>query len=126
VALNHLTVRSGLAAVTLMATVGLASAQNLSDYRTFFTFSGPIAIPGVTLPAGKYLFRLADTPSRNVLQVLSADGKTPYSTFFFHRVDRAEAAGQPEVRFMETAADMPRGTRRTRHDCWQRVLADPF
>jgi hypothetical protein len=34
---------------------GPASAQPL-DKRTLFTFSGPIAVPGVTLPAGQDLF----------------------------------------------------------------------
>ena len=38
------------------------SAQPL-DKRTLFTFSGPVALPGVTLPAGHYLFRLADPNS---------------------------------------------------------------
>ena len=27
------------------------------DNRTFFTFNPPVTFPGVTLPAGKYLFR---------------------------------------------------------------------
>jgi hypothetical protein len=39
-----------------------ATAQPL-DKRTVFTFSGPITLPGVTLPAGQYLFRLADPNS---------------------------------------------------------------
>ena len=33
-----------------------ATAQPL-DKRTVFTFGGPITLPGVTLPAGLYLFR---------------------------------------------------------------------
>ena len=33
-----------------------ATAQPL-DKRTVFTFSGPITLPGVALPAGQYLFR---------------------------------------------------------------------
>ena len=31
------------------------------DKRTVFTFNRPISLPGVTLPAGKYMFRLVDT-----------------------------------------------------------------
>jgi hypothetical protein len=85
---------------------GTALAQPM-DKRTFFTFSGPVAIPGVTLPAGKYMFRVADTSSRDVLQVLSADGKKSYASFFAIRAQRAESVPTPEVRFMETAAGMP-------------------
>jgi LPXTG-motif cell wall-anchored protein len=99
------------AAAALVWTVSVAFAQAPMDNRTFFTFSGPVAIPGVTLPAGKYLFRLADTSSRNVLQVVSADGKTPYAVFFFHRIDRAEISKNSEIRFMETAAGMPQAVR---------------
>jgi hypothetical protein len=46
--------------VCLMA--AMAAAQPL-DKRTLFTFSGPITLPGVTLPAAQYLSRLADPTS---------------------------------------------------------------
>ncbi len=83
------------------------TAQTL-DKRTLFTFSGPVSMPGVTLPAGKYLFRIANPDSgRNVVQVLSADGTKPYGMFFSMRAERFEPASTPEVRFMETAAGMP-------------------
>ena len=96
-------------AVALLACFieGAASAQTV-DKRTVFTFSGPVALPGVTLPAGQYLFRLADpASSRKVVQVLSADGKTPYGMFFSLPAERFEPASTPEVQFMETASGMP-------------------
>ena len=84
------------------------STAQTFDKRTQFTFSGPISMPGVTLPAGKYLFRLANPDSgRNVVQVLNADGTKPYGMFFAMRAERFEPASTPEVRFMETAAGMP-------------------
>jgi hypothetical protein len=85
---------------------GTGSAQTF-DKRTVFTFSGSVALPGVTLPAGQYLFRLADPTERKVVQVLSADGKTPYGMFFSLPAERFEPASTPEVQFMETAAGMP-------------------
>lgn len=89
------------------ATAAPGLAQPL-DKRTLFNFSGPVAMPGVTLPAGEYLFRLANPDSgRNVVQVLSADGTKAYGMFFSMRAERFEAASTPEVRFMETAAGMP-------------------
>jgi hypothetical protein len=84
-----------------------ASAQTI-DKKTYFTFSGPVEIPGATLPAGKYLFHLMDPDSgRQVLQVQSADGKKVYSAFFSVPAQRPEAPNNPEVRFMETAAGSP-------------------
>jgi hypothetical protein len=83
------------------------SAQPL-DKRTLFTFSGPVALPGVTLPAGQYLFRLADPDrSSKVVQVLNADGTMPYGLFFTIPAERLETASTPEVRFMETASGTP-------------------
>jgi hypothetical protein len=84
-----------------------ASAQPV-DKRTLFTFSAPVTMPGITLQAGEYLFRLADPDTtRRVVQVLSADGTKPYGLFFAVPAERIEAATTPEVRFMETAAGTP-------------------
>ena len=96
-------------AVALVAGMSVATAlAQTPDKRTLFTFSGPVAMPGVTLPAGQYLFRLADpNTSANVVQVLSADGTKPYGMFFSLPSERFEAASKPEVRFMETAKGMP-------------------
>jgi hypothetical protein len=83
------------------------SAQPL-DKRTLFTFSAPVTLPGVTLPSGQYLFRLAaPDSSANVVQVLNADGTKPYGLFFAISAERPEPASAPEVRFMETASGMP-------------------
>lgn len=62
------------------------------DKRTLFTFSGPVTLPGVTLPAGQYLFRLADpNSSSKVVQVLNADGTKPYGLFFHDSCGAARA-----------------------------------
>ena len=58
----------------LVVLVGAASGANAftgtSDKRTYFTFSQPVALPGVTLPAGTYMFRIADdTTTRKVIQI---------------------------------------------------------
>jgi len=87
------------------------SAQPL-DKRTLFTFSGPVTLPGVTLPAGQYLFRLADpNSSSKAVQVLNADGTKPYGLFFTIHAERLEPASSPEVHFMETASGTPAAIR---------------
>jgi LPXTG-motif cell wall-anchored protein len=103
--------RLGCAAAILAVIASAAFAQT-SDKRTYFTFNGPTAVPGVTLPAGKYLFRITnDTTSRNVIQVLSGDGKKPYAMFHTIPAERSDPARDPELRFMETAAGMPNAVR---------------
>ena len=56
--LSRIIALSALATLTFGIS-GVAQAQP-ADYRTYFTFSAPVTLPGVTLPAGRYLFRLAD------------------------------------------------------------------
>src|SRR5262249_53949507 len=88
----------GVAAVLVAA---VAYAQP-SDKRTFFTFSRPITLPGVTLPAGKYIFRLADDESsRKVIQVVSSDGTKPYAMLLTIPEERRDPAKDAEVSFLE-------------------------
>ena len=97
-------------AATLMPVIASAQLVPTEDKRAFFTFSGPVAVPGVTLPAGKYMFRLPTTIAsgqRHVMQVLSSDGKTSYALFFGISANRTDYPTKPEVRFMETAAGVP-------------------
>jgi len=78
------------------------------DKRTVFTFNRPISVPGVTLPAGDYMFRIVDTTTgRKVIQVLSGDGKTPYAMLHSIPEIRRDASEKPEVRFLETAKGQP-------------------
>ena len=102
--LSKLTVFSTLAMLVL-GMGGTARAQP-SDYRTYFTFSTPVTLPGVTLPAGRYLFRLADpNSSRKVISVLSEDGKTPLAMLHTIPNQLTKAPNDPEVRFLETSGE---------------------
>jgi hypothetical protein len=83
-----------------------------ADRLTSFTFSAPVEVPGVGLPAGTYIFKLADSGSgSNVVQVFSEDGKILYSTFFALPDTRLEPAEDPTVTFYETAAGSPQAIR---------------
>lgn len=81
-----------------------ASAQGgLPNQDTFFTFSQPVELPGTTLPAGTYLFALADgATNRHVVRVMSQDRKTLHATLLAipnYTLDKA--SDEPQVRFME-------------------------
>ena len=94
-----------------LAAATSASAQDSNiNQRTFLTFSGPVQMPGVTLPAGKYVFRLADTSLHNVMQVFDGDEKKIIGQWFFIPKNRtteeaSTANGKPVVMFRE----MPEG-----------------
>ena len=93
-----------------MLALGMGSTARAqpSDYRTYFTFTTPVTLPGITLPAGRYLFRLADpNSSRKVISVLSEDGKKSLAMLHTIPNQLTKAPNDPEVRFLETSGNTP-------------------
>ena len=79
-----------------------ASRLNGSDY--YLTFSGPIALPGVSLGAGRYLF---SREAGNVVRVTR--GASPVVMVHTIPVSRARATAQHEITFGDPlAAGAPR------------------
>ena len=99
--------------LALAGAIALFAAPSVSaqptDQRTYFTFSAPFELPGgKTLPAGKYTFRVMDSPSnRHIVQVMSEDGKQMYATVLAIPAERIDPPSDPEIRFMEASANMP-------------------
>jgi hypothetical protein len=99
--------------VALVGALALSFAGSVTaqpvDQRTYFTFSGPFEVPGgKTLPAGKYTFRILDSPSnRHIVQVLSQDGKQVHATVMAIPAQRQDPPSDPEIRFMEAPANTP-------------------
>ena len=93
-------------ASALLALPLSAAAQGPRNQDTFFTFSQSVELPNKTLPAGTYLFQLADSPSnRHIVKVMSQDRKQIHATLMaipFYSNDRP--SDEPQVRFMETPA----------------------
>jgi hypothetical protein len=93
--------------------VAPASAQTWDGIRpvdkaTYLTFTAPVSLPGVILPAGTYLFRFADTKySTDVLEVRSQDAKTVYAMIHTIPIVRTEAKANEVVTFREVPADAP-------------------
>jgi len=102
-------VATTVVAATLVAVPAAARAQDQPyDKRTYYTFSGPVELPGVALQPGQYVFRLADpSSSRKMIQVVSVDGKKVYGTFFSVPIEMAEAPSDPTARLMEAAPGAP-------------------
>lgn len=96
-------------AAAVLAVVPASSARaDTWDQLTYFTFSAPVEIPGVALPAGTYMFKLADADgSRDVVRVLSKDGSKVYSTFFAIPDERLTPTDKPVVTFEETPKGSP-------------------
>jgi hypothetical protein len=93
----------------LALTAGIAFAQATpADRKTFVTFSGPVSLPGMTLPAGTYTFRIADSQTdRHIVQIFDRDGMKLFTTLLAVPAQRPEAEGDPVITFKETPSDRP-------------------
>lgn len=83
--------KTALAAFTA-ATVGLVLSSPAFGRVTpvdtnYLTFSGPVALPGVTLTRGTYIFERIE-PGSSVVRVLSRDRSRTYLMAFTQRVER--------------------------------------
>lgn len=102
--------------LVLVTSVGAASEEKRT---TYLTFSQPVGLPGVTLPAGTYLFEVPDpTMSWDIVRVTNRQRNQVYLTAFTDRVERpANVRGElgitfaaPEAgRVRKIAAWYPRG-----------------
>src|SRR5437899_1141922 len=80
--------------------------------KTILTFSGPVQIPGATLPTGTYVFKLADIPgNRHVVQVFDKDEKKIYTTLLAIPNQRLEPSDKPVILFSERASGSPQAVK---------------
>ena len=84
-----------------------AAAQNY-ERVTKLTFSAPVELPGKTLPAGTYTFRLVDSDSdRHVVNVFDANDEKHIHTVHAMTARRSDPSEVTVVTFRETAIDAP-------------------
>ena len=103
---------AAVACSALLLTAAAATAQTTQDRATIVTFSGPVSIPGKTLPAGTYTFKLADSPAdRHIVQIFDKEQTNILATILAVPADRTEAEGDPVITFKETPADRPPAVR---------------
>jgi hypothetical protein len=77
------------AAVIALGLAASASAIGTANRTAFLTFSGDVALPGVKLAAGTYVFELPEPmTSPTLVRVLSKDRHTVYLMAFTNIVDR--------------------------------------
>jgi hypothetical protein len=87
--------------------VAFAPGVRADEYnkQTFLTFSGPVQLPGITLPAGTYMLKLADPDTgRRAIQVWDKDATKLYTTLLTIPNQRMEPPDQPVVMFEERPA----------------------
>jgi len=101
-----------LCAAVLTVMAAPAAHADQWNKKTILTFSGPVQLPGATLPAGSYVFKLADlNGNRHVVQVFDKDEKKIFATLMAIPNDRLEPADEPLILFSERAAGSPQAVK---------------
>ena len=78
------------------------------DRKTVLTFSQPVEVPGIVLPAGTYVFSfLGSTADRNIIEVLSQDEQKLYATIEALPDYQTDATGETSIVFEEREAGTP-------------------
>ena len=110
---NHkwLSMTLGVVLVGLSAPVPTRASNGFDDLNRmmYVSFNKPVALPGVALGAGTYIFELPDPIGAwNVVRVSSSDRRRVYLTAFTRVVDRPRgmSSDQP-ISFAEASAKAP-------------------
>jgi hypothetical protein len=95
-------------AAALVAFLAPAAHADEWNKRTYLTFSGPVQIPGATLPAGTYTFEIANPDTtRHVIRVSEKDSGKPIGLFMTIPNDRRDPPSDNLIMFSERAAGAP-------------------
>jgi hypothetical protein len=103
---NTVLVAGAVAVLALVATVA-SHAITFSPTRNIqhVTFSQPVKLPGVTLPAGTYEFELGPAGTHRDIVRVSSRGGQPYFLGFTREVPRPR--NLPSTRVMEFGETVP-------------------
>ncbi len=89
----------------LIALTAPAAHADEANKLTYLTFSGPVQIPGATLAAGTYMFRLAHSQAnRHIVQIFDKDGSKLFATLLAIPDKRMDPPNKNIVLFGERPA----------------------
>ncbi len=104
--MRHVKMFGSVVAATLILAGATASAQGNFNRTTYLTISTPVELPGSTLPAGTYTFRLSDSNSdRHMVQVLDKDAAKLHATILAIPAKRMHVSDDTVVTFHEQPAE---------------------
>ena len=106
---NLLRLGQFLCVLTVVLAAGFVANASESDKKTIFTFSQPVELPGVALPAGTYVFKVLDSlTDRNIVQVFNKDETKLIGTFITIPDYTPQPSDKTIVKFSETSAGGPK------------------
>ncbi len=106
--MKYVTLGSFVLAVIFVGASADSARANGCDKLSYLTFSAPVSLPGVALPAGTYQFTHPDCSSiDHILRVSSQDGRRVFATVLAIPENRPTPSDQAVVVFGEMPAGSP-------------------
>ena len=98
-----------LAASFVLVVMAFVPAANADDWNeeTLLTFSAPVEVPGMALPAGTYQFQMLNGPASDIVLIFSANGRHFYTSVMGIADYRQETPDKTIVTFEERAKGVP-------------------
>ncbi len=101
-------IQLALCALALCAILGTSATASDWDRKTVVTFADPVEIPGQELPAGTYVFKLANSiADRHIVEIWTGDESQLLATLMTIPDDRVEAPNRTVFEFDERPGDSP-------------------
>lgn len=100
--------RTILCVAAMAAMLTSAAFADTWNKKTQLTFNVPVQVPGVSLPAGTYVFRLLDSQAdRHIVQVTNVRGNHVYATILALPDYRLNATSKTVMYFSESTPGAP-------------------
>jgi hypothetical protein len=81
------------------------------DKQTLVTFSNPVEVPGTVLPAGTYVFKIANSQDRQVVQIFTQNQRKVLATIEAVPDYRVHTTDKPVISFEERPSGEPEALR---------------
>jgi hypothetical protein len=105
-------IQISVCAAVLCATFVMATRADTWNKKTIVTFSDAVEIPGQVLPAGTYVFKLANSASdRHIVQIWNEDENQILATIFAVPSYRLDAPDRTIFEFDERLGASPMALR---------------
>src|SRR5262245_28314556 len=99
--MKHTRLLAAVSALVLLVLGETTGAGMNPKLTTYLTFNTPFALPGVSLPAGTYIFERVEEDIPDVIRVASRDRRHVYLTAFTRPVERPLGIGERQVQLSE-------------------------
>jgi hypothetical protein len=110
--LRNMLVKVAMVGATASCFLPTAAMADEWNKETIVTFRAPVEVPGHVLPAGKYVFEVADTQAnRDIVEIFNADRTHLIATILAVPDYRLNPIGKTIITFEERAAGAPEAIR---------------